>query len=209
MQTIPTFLAIDFETANRDPRSACELAVAKVVGGVIQTVSVARMRPPEVARSFGEGGSVFLSEFTKIHGIKEDDVTNGPPFAEVWETMFLPLFVDVEFVVAHNAKFDRGVLNASLEHFTLSPMAKPWRCTLDAARQRWGYKVWNRLPDVCARLGIEFGKHHEAAHDAIKAAEIALRLFFNHTPAPQLPSCDPDDRGKVQQSHPASYEGNL
>ena len=69
------FVAIDFETANRDASSACALGLAIVKGGKITAKHHWLIRPPQ---------DYFRADFTDIHGITAAAVRNCPSFKEIW-----------------------------------------------------------------------------------------------------------------------------
>nr|WP_298135825.1 3'-5' exonuclease [Acidiferrobacter sp.] len=155
------FLAIDFETANRSRTSACAVGLVYVQGRRVVAERTLLIRPP--SRQF---------TFTHIHGLRWDDVCDQPSFAESWPPI-LEYMEKAEFLVAHNAAFDRGVLTRCCEHYGLTAPARQFICTVQLARARWNIYP-TRLPDVCRRLGIPLN-HHEAGSDARACAEIALR----------------------------------
>jgi DNA polymerase-3 subunit epsilon len=78
----------------------------------------------------------------------------------------------LDFIAAHNAAFDRSVLQACCLKASLKPPSIPFICTVELAR-----KVWNiyptKLPDVCNKLGISLD-HHNAASDALACASIVI-----------------------------------
>ena len=94
------FVAIDFETANYESDSACAVGLAKVVEGKIVERSAHLIKPP--TREF---------VFTYIHGLRWKDVSKAADFGELWPVLE-PFFEGAEFLAAHNASFDRGVLHA-------------------------------------------------------------------------------------------------
>lgn len=81
-------------------------------------------------------------------------------------------FFDVEFLVAHNASFDRGVLYACCDNHRLRRPEKPFVCTVQVARSIFGIYP-TTLSDVCRRLRIPL-VHHEAGSDARACARITL-----------------------------------
>src|SRR3954471_19243348 len=106
----PSFLAIDFETANPSRDSACSVGLVRVERGAIVHQAVHLIRPP--SRHF---------IFTYIHGITWADVEAQPCFKELWPEIS-PLFDGVEFLAAHNASFDSSVLKAlCLRHGIAAP----------------------------------------------------------------------------------------
>ena len=162
MRASPTFAALDFETAHHARDSACALAVIRVEAGEIVAREVRLIRPPRRER--------FL--FTEIHGITPADVARAPRFAEVWPR-FTPLLEGVDFLAAHNAAFDRGVLGASLARVGLPPPTAPFLCTVRLARA--AFQIFpTKLPDVCRQLKIPL-QHHDPASDAEACARIVIQ----------------------------------
>jgi len=95
-----TFAAIDFETANGRPDSACAIGLVVVKGSRIVRREHHLIRPPD--RQFA---------FTHIHGLTWDDVREAPTFAELWP-LLAETIGDVDFLAAHNAPFDRRVMES-------------------------------------------------------------------------------------------------
>jgi len=154
------FAAIDFETANYRQDSACALGVVLVEGGSIVARFHELIRPPS---------SWFA--FTHIHGLTWDDVRQAPDFGQVWPAVARELN-GVEFLAAHNAPFDRGVLHACCSAYRLSPPAQPFVCTVQLARAQWDIRP-TKLSDVCRRLEIAL-RHHQADSDAEACARIVI-----------------------------------
>ena len=154
------FIVIDFETANANRNSACALGLVKVSDGKIVHEECHFIRPP----------SPFF-RFTNIHGITWADVAEAPDFGKVWEDIE-GQFDEVDFVAAHNASFDRGVLNACWDTYGKINPALSYLCTVRLARNLWGLHP-TRLPDVCNFLGIKLD-HHRADSDARACAQIVM-----------------------------------
>jgi DNA polymerase-3 subunit epsilon len=154
------FIAIDFETADFQPDSACAVALVRVEGSRIVHRSHFLIRPPR---------QDFI--FTYLHGITWEMVAGEPTFGELWPQL-QPLLTDVEFLSAHNAPFDRGVLQSCCAGHGLKPPRIPFLCTVKLARQT--LKLFpTKLPDVCGFLGIPLD-HHNAASDAEACARIVI-----------------------------------
>lgn len=154
------FVAIDFETANRHPNSACAVALARVEQGKLTQKVVELIRPPT---------STF--EFTHIHGIEWSDVKSKQPFKTVWKTL-TPYLKGIDFLAAHNARFDQGVLSACCRESGIPHPPLPFICTVLLARKRWQLYP-TRLPDVCSYLGFDLN-HHDPLSDAEACAGIVL-----------------------------------
>ena len=154
------FVAIDFETADYQPDSACAVALVRVEGSHIVHRRHFLIRPPR---------STFI--FSYIHGITWEMVAGKPTFGELWPEI-KPLLAGAQFLSAHNAPFDRGVLQACCADHNLKPPRLPFLCTVKLARQIWNLFP-TKLPNVCSHLGIPLD-HHNAASDAEACARIVL-----------------------------------
>ena len=155
-----TFVALDFETADRGRDSACAIGLVRVKGNQIVQRDYYLIRPPR---------SRF--EFTDIHGITWDDVADKPTFGELWPTIN-DAIQGVDFLAAHNASFDQGVLYACCNAHEIRCPQYPFTCTVKLARATWDIRP-TKLPHVCAYLGIELN-HHQALSDAEACAQIVI-----------------------------------
>lgn len=154
------FVALDFETADQGRDSACSIALVRVEGRTIVRREHHLIRPPR---------RTFL--FTAIHGISWSQVADAPTFAELWPRLAACLD-GAQFIAAHNASFDAGVLRACCEQAGLRSPAQPFVCTVQVARQAWNLRP-TKLPDVCRHLGLPL-RHHDALSDAEACAGIVL-----------------------------------
>ncbi|MGE3568963.1 MAG: 3'-5' exonuclease [Gammaproteobacteria bacterium] len=154
------FVAIDFETACHARDSACAIGLATCVDGRIVDHAHHLIRPP--TREFS---------FTAIHGLTWRDVAAAPDFAALWPTL-AACFEGADFLVAHNAPFDRSVLAACQSRYAITATVPRFECTVRLARRVLGCQPAN-LPAVCTRLGIAL-RHHDAGSDATACARIAL-----------------------------------
>jgi DNA polymerase-3 subunit epsilon len=154
------FIAIDFETANHSRDSACAVGLVVVSGGRIVDRAYHLIQPP--SRDF---------VFTRIHGLTWSDVRAAPTFAELWPEL-RDRFAGVDFVAAHNAPFDSGVLIGCCRSYGLRAPQSRFVCTVKVARAVWGIYPTN-LPHVCERLRIPL-RHHHADSDAEACARIVI-----------------------------------
>lgn len=156
------FAAIDFETANNSPDSACQIGVAFVEDGKIVDRYESLIRPKRM---------FFSQRCVAVHGIRPKDVLSAPQWDEVWDELGPRLKEHV--LVAHNAGFDLRVLCSTLAAFDLSCPTLRYSCTRLIARRTWpGRRSYGLMPTATA-LGIEF-QHHDALEDAMACANIAL-----------------------------------
>jgi DNA polymerase-3 subunit epsilon len=162
------FVAIDFETADYDPDSACSVALVRVEAGRIVAREHRLIRPPR--RWF---------VFSYLHNIDWEDVEDEPDFKGVWRDL-RGMLDGVEFLAAHNARFDERVLSACCRSAMLKPPRLPFRCTMQLARKSWGIYP-TKLPDVCRFLRISL-THHEAVSDAEACARIVIAAEAGASP---------------------------
>lgn len=155
-----TFVALDFETADRYRDSACSIGLVRVEQGQVVDRAHYLIRPPR-----------RLFEFTHIHGITWQQVANQPDFAERWPAI-AAMLAGADFLAAHNASFDRSVLNACCRAYGIVPAIPEFVCTVKLARQAWNIRP-TKLPNVCDYLGIPLN-HHDALSDAEACAKIAI-----------------------------------
>ncbi len=112
-----------------------------------------------------------------IHGLSSDFLKDKPLFAEVAHDLLA--FIADAPLIAHNAAFDLGFLNAELERIALPQIARARLIdTLLLARRKYPGGQ-NRLDDLCSRFGIDNSRRtkHGALLDAELLAEVYLELI--------------------------------
>jgi DNA polymerase-3 subunit epsilon len=117
------------------------------------------------------------AEAFAVHGLSAEFLKDKPCFADAVEE--LVEFLGDAMLVAHNAGFDFGFLNAELERCG-KPLIGRVRLidTLLLARRRYPAGP-NRLDDLCARFGIDCSRRtkHGALLDAELLAEVYVELI--------------------------------
>lgn len=93
-----SFIALDFETANKKRTSICSVGMVKVVDNEIVETFYTLVNPHDY----------FSETNIHVHGIHPEDVKDAPDFKEVFPYMLQ--FINQLPVVAHNAAFDMDVL---------------------------------------------------------------------------------------------------
>ncbi|MCC8179414.1 MAG: hypothetical protein LIP23_00645 [Planctomycetes bacterium] len=153
------FLALDFETADSKFDSACVVGVVRVEDGVVTEEKFVYIRPPrERVRN------------TNIHGLDWKFLSKYPPFHLAWNEV-ASIFESASYIIAHNAYFDRTVLETCCRTFNINPPAVPFICTLRGAKKVLGGKC-HSLNDLCERYSILLDHHH-----ALSDAKAALKVF--------------------------------
>ena len=164
------YLALDFETGNASPLSACALGASIFEDSTLIREQVSLILPPAGARKFHWGN-------VRVNHITEKMVADAPLFDAVWRT--LADEAEGSVIVCHNAMFDVGVLSACLAHYHLPVPACRYVCTVKVSRRVWPDLQNHKLDTVSEALGIALD-HHEAGSDA-RAAGLILQAALRET----------------------------
>jgi DNA polymerase-3 subunit epsilon len=162
------YVAIDFETANNDPTSACSVGLAKMVDGKVLDSYYTLINPPS---------KYFSPMNISIHGIRPEDVANAPTFDMIWPAILL--FIGNDLLIAHNAPFDIGILRAMLTHYGLPIPPLRYTCTVRISRKIWPHFSSHRLTSLSERFGFAYQAHH-ALEDAVNCGLV----FHEACPCP-------------------------
>ncbi|KAB8127035.1 3'-5' exonuclease [Gracilibacillus oryzae] len=153
------YVAIDFETANKDRYSPC--AVGVVVFNKEEII--------EEYYTLINPNMEFDPYHSMIHGITEADVGEAPTFSEVWDD--LSYYLTNHVSIAHNASFDMSVLRHSLDHFEIETPEIDYLCTVIISKVVWPGLYNYKLNTLAKWKNITFN-HHNALEDARAAARI-------------------------------------
>lgn len=158
------FTAIDFETANSSPASACSVGLVRVRDGQVVATAGWLIRPPA-------GHDEFQEWNTRIHGIRAHDVRSAATWADQFDR--LCEFAGADVLVAHNAGFDLNVLRRASE--VTGGDCPPYRslCSLQVARKVYDLDSY-RLPKAAEAAGFTGFSHHDALADALACAHIVM-----------------------------------
>ena len=112
----------------------------------------------------------------RVHGISLASLADAPKFETVVDE-FLEFVGDCP-LIAHNAPFDRGFINAELERLGRAPTHEMrWIDTLAMAQKRFP-GMFNSLDALCKRfkISLEGREKHGAVIDTRLLAEVYLEL---------------------------------
>jgi DNA polymerase-3 subunit epsilon len=113
------------------------------------------------------------AEAFAVHGLSIDFLRDKPFFAEVVDE--LVEFIGEAPLIAHNALFDLGFLNAELDRCAKQAVARDRLVdTLMLARRRHPAGP-NGLDHLCARYGID--NSHRTKHGALLDAELLAEVY--------------------------------
>ncbi len=113
-------------------------------------------------------------EAQRVHGISDADLADKPTFPQIAEAFLA--FVTDAVLVAHNASFDMGFINAELARLNIPPIAQDRVIdTLQIARRKHPMGP-NSLDALCSRYGID--NSHRTKHGALLDAELLAEVYI-------------------------------
>jgi DNA polymerase-3 subunit epsilon len=164
-------IVLDTETTGLDPYQGHRL----VEVGCIELVN--RIPTGQTFHHYLNPERDVPAEAFAVHGLSADFLRGKPGFVEIADELLA--FIGEAPLVAHNAVFDLGFLNAELER-AAKPLIGRERLvdTLLLARRKHPAGP-NRLDDLCTRYGIDNSRRtkHGALLDAEILAEVYVELI--------------------------------
>jgi DNA polymerase-3 subunit epsilon len=151
------FTAIDFETANANRHSICQIGICRFQNGNLVSTDSLLVQPP---------GNEYSHWNIGIHGISPDRTKFEPFFPDVWNK--IRHHFEDQLLVAHNADFDLDCLFKTLEYYNLDFPRIEFECTYQLSGMK--------LIDLAESLELEIKLHHHALNDAIMCAESYIKL---------------------------------
>jgi DNA polymerase-3 subunit epsilon len=162
------FCVLDIETAGGSPNGAgiTEIAAVKYQGGYEIDRFNVLIHPECEVPSF----------IVMLTGISDSMVRNAPPIRE----HIAPLleFIGDSVLVAHNARFDIGFINAALHRFDQPPLANKVVDTLQLARRLIRSEVPNcKLSTLASFLNLKHQPIHRALDDVLATGDLLHYLI--------------------------------
>jgi DNA polymerase-3 subunit epsilon len=169
-------IVFDTETTGLDPSKGDRL----VELGCIEMVN--RVATGRTFHAYYNPERSMPAEAEQVHGLSEAFLSDKPRFHEKVED-FLAFIADSP-LVAHNAGFDFGFINAELAICGLEPVCQTRMIdTLAIAKRRHpGAKL--SLDALCTRYGID--RSHRTLHGALLDAELLAQVYVELTGGRQI-----------------------
>ena len=186
-------ICLDTETTGLDPKSGHRLIE-------IACIEIEDYLP--TGRSF--------HRYINPDGISRASLHDKPRFEDRAVSGEFLEFIGDASLVAHNAAFDRGFINAELERAGLAALPPSrWTCTYELAKSRFP-GAYNSLDALCKRFRISLAERekHGALIDTRLLSMVYLELHGGKERALDLDTAKPDARKGVQveaQIAPRSY----
>ena len=159
-----TYVVFDVETTG----------LSAIYNDLIQ-VAASKMYKGNIIAEFDEfinPGHPLSAFTTELTGITDDHVKNAKPLVQVLKEF--QEFCKDTVLVAHNATFDVGFMNANYERHGLPKITQPVIDTLEFARNLYPEYKRHGLGPLTKRFGVALEHHHMANYDA----EATGRLLF-------------------------------
>lgn len=118
----------------------------------------------------------------QVHGLSEKFLSEKPLFSE--KTAELLEFIQDSNLVAHNASFDFGFLNAELLRCELPPISMDRMVDTLAIAKKLHPGAKLSLDALCSRYGID--RSHRVKHGALLDAELLAQLYIELTGGRQI-----------------------
>ena len=163
-----TFCVVDLETTGS----------SSAVGGITEIGAVKYRGGEEVSRfsTLINPGQPIPANIVMLTGISSSMVADAPRIEDVLD-MFLD-FVQGTVLVAHNARFDVGFLNAALERHGYDPLSNAVVDTVTLARRLVRSEVPNcKLSTLAAHFNFPHQPVHRAMDDVLATGDLLHYLI--------------------------------
>lgn len=161
-------IILDTETTGLDPATGdrvIEVAAVELVNLLPTGATFHRLIDPE---------RDIPAEASRIHGFTNGDLVGKPKFAEIAAEMLA--FLGDAPIVAHNAPFDFGFLDAELLRAGFPKLNRALMIdSLMLAKERYP-GMPNSLDALCRRLGVD--NSMRAAHNAILDCNLLAQVYL-------------------------------
>ena len=201
-----TYVVFDVETTG----------LSAIYNDLIQ-VAASKMYKGNIIAEFDEfinPGHPLSAFTTELTGITDDHVKNAKPLVQVLKEF--QEFCKDTVLVAHNASFDVGFMNANYERHSLPKITQPVIDTLEFARNLYPEYKRHGLGPLTKRFGVALEHHHMANYDAeatgrllfIFIKEVAEKHGVTDLARLNLDLISPDSYKKARVKHATIYVKN-
>jgi len=169
-------IVFDTETTGLDPLTGDRL----VEIGCVELIN--RIPTGETYHAYFNPGRAMPSAAEAVHGLSERFLSDKPRFAD--KVSELLDFLGDSMLVAHNARFDFGFLNAELERCGLLAIDYARMVDSLAIARTLHPGAKHSLDALCNRYGID--RSHRIKHGALLDAELLAQLYIELTGGRQI-----------------------
>lgn len=159
------FICVDFETANSNLASICQVGTVLFRNGEVVDTFESLVDPED----YFNGCNIA------IHGILPKHIIGAPTFKNIYQNLVEQL--SNRIVVSHTP-FDRSALRQTITRYKLPEINCQWLDSARVVRRTW--PIYARegygLGSIAAEFGISF-EHHNALEDARAAGMVLLKAL--------------------------------
>ncbi|MGF3102597.1 PolC-type DNA polymerase III [Rossellomorea sp. DUT-2] len=162
-----TYIVFDVETTGLSAvyDTIIELAAVKIKDGEVI----------DKFESFANPHHPLSATTIELTGITDDMVQTAPEINDVLHDYHK--WAGEDILVAHNASFDMGFLNAGYQKAGLPKATNPVIDTLELARLLYPQFKNHRLNTLAKKFDIELTQHHRAIYDAETTGYLLLKML--------------------------------
>lgn len=163
-----TYVVFDVETTG-----------LSVVYNTIIELAAVKMKNGEVIdrfERFANPHEPLTHTIMELTGITDDMLVDAPEISDVLRDF--REFVGDGVLVAHNASFDMGFVNAGYRKMGEPELTNPVIDTLELARFHMPRLKNHRLNTLCNHLNVELVSHHRAVYDAEATGHVLWKLIL-------------------------------
>lgn len=139
-----------------------------------------------------------------VHGLSEKFLSDKPLFADKADELLA--FIQDSDLIAHNASFDFGFLNAELMRCALPPIAMDRMVDTLAIAKKIHPGAKLSLDALCSRYGID--RSHRVKHGALLDAELLAQLYIELNGGRQIGLGLDPNMGQNDNSNGAAFNEN-
>lgn len=169
-------IIFDTETTGLDPKTGDRM----VEIGCIEMVG--RVETGRTFHAYFNPERDMPIEAERVHGLSAAFLSTKPKFAELADELLA--FLGDAPLVAHNAGFDFGFLNAELERIGRAAIDMERMVDTVALARKKHPGAKNSLDALCTRYGID--RSHRVKHGALLDAELLAQVYVELTGGRQI-----------------------
>jgi DNA polymerase III subunit epsilon len=169
-------IIFDTETTGLDPKTGDRM----VEIGCIEMVD--RVETGATFHAYFNPERDMPAEAERVHGLSAAFLATKPRFAELADELLA--FLGDAPLVAHNAGFDFGFLNAELTMIGRAPIDRERMVDTVAIARKKHPGAKNSLDALCTRYGID--RSHRIKHGALLDAELLAQVYIELTGGRQI-----------------------
>lgn len=175
---------IAYNVSDRDLQSAVyvvydvETTGLSAVYDTIIELAAVKIKDGEIIdrfESFANPHHKLSATTIELTGITDEMVENAPDIEKVLADFYQ--WIGDDILVAHNASFDMGFINAGFNKIGVGKAKNPVIDTLELGRYLYPELKNHRLNTLCKKFDITLTQHHRAIYDAEATGYLLIKML--------------------------------